>query len=220
MTISEYGKKQLVEEKVFKDPVHRYIHVRDQVIWDLIKTKEFQRLRRIKQLGTLYLAFHSAEHSRFNHSLGVYEIVRRMVVNFQEFEEWNNDDRLLALAAALLHDLGHGPFSHCFETIFDTDHEEFTRKIILGNTEVNEVLKRVSVDFPLEVAKVIDKTHENRLVISMISSQIDADRMDYLQRDSYYTGVSYGNFDMERILRVMRPSQEEVIIKESGHACR
>ncbi len=97
MTISEYGKKQLVEEKVFKDPVHRYIHVRDQVIWDLIKTKEFQRLRRIKQLGTLYLAFHSAEHSRFNHSLGVYEIVRRMVVNFQEFEEWNNDDRLLAL---------------------------------------------------------------------------------------------------------------------------
>ncbi|MBY8909225.1 HD domain-containing protein [Salinicoccus roseus] len=216
MTISEYGKKQLVEEKVFKDPVHRYIHVRDQVIWDLIKTKEFQRLRRIKQLGTLYLAFHSAEHSRFNHSLGVYEIVRRMVVNFQEFEEWNNDDRLLALAAALLHDLGHGPFSHCFETIFDTDHEEFTRKIILGNTEVNEVLKRVSVDFPLEVAKVIDKTHENKLVISMISSQIDADRMDYLQRDSYYTGVSYGNFDMERILRVMRPSREEVIIKESG----
>lgn len=216
MTISEYGKKQLVEEKVFKDPVHRYIHVRDQVIWDLIKTKEFQRLRRIKQLGTLYLAFHSAEHSRFNHSLGVYEIVRRMVVNFQEFKEWNNDDRLLALSAALLHDLGHGPFSHCFETIFDTDHEEFTRKIILGNTEVNEVLKKVSVDFPLEVAKVIDKTHENKLVISMISSQIDADRMDYLQRDSYYTGVSYGNFDMERILRVMRPGREEVIIKESG----
>ncbi|MFC3419136.1 HD domain-containing protein [Salinicoccus hispanicus] len=216
MTMGEYGKKQLVEEKVFKDPVHRYIHVRDQVIWDLIKTKEFQRLRRIKQLGTLYLAFHSAEHSRFNHSLGVYEIVRRMVVNFQEFKEWNNEDRLLALAAALLHDLGHGPFSHCFETIFDTDHEEFTRKIILGNTEVNAVLKKVSVDFPLEVAKVIDKTHENKLVVSMISSQIDADRMDYLQRDSYYTGVSYGNFDMERILRVMRPGKEEVIIKESG----
>lgn len=216
MTMDEYGKKQLVEEKVFKDPVHRYIHVRDQVIWDLIKTKEFQRLRRIKQLGTLYLAFHSAEHSRFNHSLGVYEIVRRMVVNFKEFKEWNDDDRLLALAAALLHDLGHGPFSHCFETIFDTDHEEFTRKIILGNTEVNAVLKKVSIDFPLEVAKVIDKTHENKLVISMISSQIDADRMDYLQRDSYYTGVSYGNFDMERILRVMRPGKEEVIIKESG----
>ncbi len=211
-----YAKKQLVEEKVFKDPVHRYVHVRDQLIWDLIKTREFQRLRRIKQLGTLYLAFHSAEHTRFNHSLGVYEIVRRMTENFKEHEEWDGEYRLLALASALLHDLGHGPFSHCFEKIFHTDHEEYTRKIILGNTDVNKVLKRVSPDFPREVAQVIDQTHENKLVISMISSQIDADRMDYLQRDAYYTGVSYGMFDMERILRVMRPSKEEVIIKESG----
>ncbi|WP_035855775.1 HD domain-containing protein [Jeotgalicoccus marinus] len=214
--MSEYSHKQLQEEKVFKDPVHRYIHVRDQVIWDLIKTKEFQRLRRIKQLGTLYLAFHSAEHSRFNHSLGVYEIVRRMIDNFEEYPEWNKDDKLLALTAALLHDLGHGPFSHSFEDIFHTDHEEFTKKIILGSTEVNEVLSRVSQDFPEQVAAVINKTHPNKLVISMISSQIDADRMDYLQRDSYYTGVSYGNFDMERILRVMRPSKNEVLIKESG----
>lgn len=214
--MSEYSHKQLQEEKVFKDPVHRYIHVRDQVIWDLIKTKEFQRLRRIKQLGTLYLAFHSAEHSRFNHSLGVYEIVRRMIDNFEEYPEWNKDDKLLALTAALLHDLGHGPFSHSFEDIFHTDHEEFTKKIILGSTEVNEVLSRVSKDFPEQVAAVINKTHPNKLVISMISSQIDADRMDYLQRDSYYTGVSYGNFDMERILRVMRPSKNEVLIKESG----
>lgn len=214
--MSDYSRKQLQEEKVFKDPVHRYVHVRDQVIWDLVKTKEFQRLRRIKQLGTLYLAFHSAEHSRFNHSLGVYEIVRRMIENFEEYPEWNNNDRLLALAAALLHDLGHGPFSHTFEDIFHTDHEEYTRKIILENTEVNAVLSKVSPDFPREVAEVINKTHPNKLVISMISSQIDADRMDYLQRDSYYTGVSYGTFDMERILRVMRPSKDEVLIKESG----
>ncbi len=214
--MSDYSRKQLQEEKVFKDPVHRYVHVRDQVIWDLVKTKEFQRLRRIKQLGTLYLAFHSAEHSRFNHSLGVYEIVRRMIENFEEYPEWDNNDRLLALSAALLHDLGHGPFSHTFEDIFHTDHEEYTKKIILEDTEVNEVLSRVSPDFPREVAEVINKTHPNKLVISMISSQIDADRMDYLQRDSFYTGVSYGNFDMERILRVMRPSKDEVLIKESG----
>src|SRR5699024_3906548 len=128
-------------------------------------------------------------------------IVRRMIVNFQEFDEWDDDDRLLALAAALLHDLGHGPFSHCFESIFETDHEAFTRWIILGDTDVHAVLRKVSEDFPLEVAQVIDRTHANKLVVSMISSQIDADRMDYLQRDSYYTGVSYGNFDMERILR-------------------
>lgn len=214
--MTAYKDKQLIEEKVFKDPVHRYIHVRDQVIWDLIKTCEFQRLRRIKQLGTLYLAFHSAEHSRFNHSLGVYEIVRRMIENFKEYAEWDDKNRLLAMSAALLHDLGHGPFSHSFEKIFDVNHEEFTRKIILGQTEVNRVLKRVDSNFPIEVAKVINKTHPNKLIISMISSQIDADRMDYLQRDSYYTGVSYGKFDMERILRVMRPSKDEVIIKESG----
>ena len=112
--------------------------------------------------------------------------------------------------------MGHGPFSHSFEKIFNTDHEAFTQEIITGNTEVNEVLSRVSETFPQEVADVINKTHKNKLVISMISSQIDADRMDYLQRDAYFTGVSYGTFDMERILRLMRPSKDEVLIKESG----
>lgn len=214
---SSYVTKKLAEEKVFKDPIHKYVHVKDQLIWDLIKTKEFQRLRRIKQLGTLYLAFHTAEQSRFGHSLGVYEIVRRMIdESFVGREAWNNKDRPLALCAALLHDLGHGPFSHSFEKIFNTDHEAFTQEIITGNTEVNEVLSRVSETFPQEVADVINKTHKNKLVISMISSQIDADRMDYLQRDAYFTGVSYGTFDMERILRLMRPSKDEVLIKESG----
>ncbi|RIO56576.1 HD domain-containing protein [Staphylococcus hominis] len=217
MTQSSYVTRKLAEEKVFKDPIHKYVHVKDQLIWDLIKTKEFQRLRRIKQLGTLYLAFHTAEHSRFGHSLGVYEIVRRMIdESFVGREAWNNKDRPLALCAALLHDLGHGPFSHSFEKIFNTDHEAFTQEIITGNTEVNEVLSRVSETFPQEVADVINKTHKNKLVISMISSQIDADRMDYLQRDAYFTGVSYGTFDMERILRLMRPSKDEVLIKESG----
>jgi len=217
LTQSSYVTKKLAEEKVFKDPIHKYVHVKDQLIWDLIKTKEFQRLRRIKQLGTLYLAFHTAEHSRFGHSLGVYEIVRRMIdESLVGREAWNSKDRPLALCAALLHDLGHGPFSHSFEKIFNTDHEAFTQEIITGNTEVNEVLSRVSETFPQEVADVINKTHKNKLVISMISSQIDADRMDYLQRDAYFTGVSYGTFDMERILRLMRPSKDEVLIKESG----
>ncbi|REH84593.1 HD domain-containing protein [Staphylococcus felis] len=208
---------KLSEEKVFKDPIHRYIHVQDRLIWDLIKTKEFQRLRRIKQLGTLNLAFHTAEHSRFGHSLGVYEIVRRMIdETFKDHKDWDPNDRPLAMCAALLHDLGHGPFSHCFEKIFDTDHEAYTQAIIMGDTEVNAVLRRVSDDFPKQVAEVINKSHHNKLVISMISSQIDADRMDYLQRDAYFTGVSYGMFDMERILRLMRPSKDEVLIKESG----
>lgn len=212
-----YSAEKLSEEKVFKDPVHRYVHVRDRVIWDLVGTKEFQRLRRIKQLGTTFLTFHGAEHSRFNHSLGVYEIVRRIIDDvFAGRPEWNDDDRLLTLCAALLHDLGHGPFSHSFEKVFDFDHEDFTRAIILGSTEVNAVLTRVSPDFPAQVAEVIAKTSEKKLVVSLISSQIDADRMDYLQRDAYFTGVSYGQFDMERILRVMRPKEDQVVIKKSG----
>ncbi|WP_054861243.1 HD domain-containing protein [Gracilibacillus sp. JCM 18860] len=211
-----YKDEQLHEEKVFKDPVHRYVHVRDRVIWDLIGTREFQRLRRIKQLGTSFLTFHGAEHSRLNHSLGVYEIVRRVLVNFADRPNWNHEERLLCLCAALLHDLGHGPFSHSFEKVFKLDHEEFTKAIILGDTEVNKVLKKVSKDFPQKVADVINKTYEDKLVVSLISSQIDADRMDYLQRDAYFTGVSYGHFDMERILRVMRPYEDQVVVKESG----
>ncbi|MYL49550.1 HD domain-containing protein [Halobacillus litoralis] len=211
-----YRDEKLSEEKVFKDPVHRYVHVRERVIWDLIGTAEFQRLRRIKQLGTSYLTFHGAEHSRFNHSLGVYEIVRRIIENFKDRPNWNQEERLLCLCAALLHDLGHGPFSHSFEKVYKLDHEDFTQAILLGDTEVNKVLSKVEKGFPKKVADVINKTYENKLVVSLISSQIDADRMDYLQRDAYFTGVSYGHFDMERILRVMRPMEDQVVVKESG----
>lgn len=212
----KYKLQKLDEVKVFKDPVHRYVRVTDQVIWDLIATPEFQRLRRIKQLGTTYFTFHGAEHSRFHHSLGVYEIVRRMINKFVRYKEWNNNERLLCLAAALLHDLGHGSFSHSFEKVFELDHEDFTKRIVLGATNVNEVLERVEKGFSEKVAAVIDKTYEDKLVVSLISSQIDADRMDYLQRDAYFTGVSYGHFDMERILRVMRPLRDQVVIKSTG----
>src|SRR5688500_3275106 len=149
----EYKDKQLDEVKVFKDPVHRYVHVRDLVIWDLIATKEFQRLRRIKQLGTTYLTFHGAEHSRFNHSLGVYEIVRRMVKQMEKEPSWNNEERIVCLCAALLHDIGHGPFSHSFEKVFDMDHEAFTQRIILEETEVHRVLKERDAELPRKVAQ-------------------------------------------------------------------
>ncbi|MFA8438313.1 HD domain-containing protein [Pueribacillus sp. YX66] len=208
--------EKLHEEKVFKDPVHRYVHVRDKLIWDLIGTKEFQRLRRIRQLGTTYLTFHGAEHSRFSHSLGVYEIMRRIIENFQQFTNWSEEERLLGLSAALLHDIGHGPFSHTFEKVFHLNHEKFTEEIILGETEVNTVLSKANQDFPQQVADIIAKTSKNKLLVSLISSQIDADRMDYLLRDAYFTGVSYGQFDLERILRVMRFYDDQVVIKSTG----
>lgn len=211
-------KELLTEEKVFKDPVHNYIYVQDQTIWDLINTKEFQRLRRIRQLGTSYLTFHGAEHSRFSHSLGVYEITRKIISQFERhgYPDWPAEERLVSLCAALLHDVGHGPFSHSLEEVFDTDHEVWTCKILLEDTEINRVLREVSDDFPEKVAAVIQKTYPKPIVVSLISSQMDADRMDYLLRDAYFTGVNYGTFDLERILRVLRPYKGKIVVKESG----
>lgn len=210
--------KYLKEEKVFKDPVHKYIYIQDPLIWDLINTSEFQRLRRIRQLGTSYLTFHGAEHSRFNHSLGVYEVARKIISQFErnQYTQWNSDNRLLVLTAALLHDLGHAPFSHSMERVFGTDHEQWSCRLILGDTEVNRVLKGVSAVFPEQVASLIAKTHPDKLLVSMVSSQLDADRMDYLLRDAYYTGVNYGTFDLERILRVIRPHEDYIVVKASG----
>jgi HD superfamily phosphohydrolase len=208
----------LTEEKVFKDPVHKYIYVQDQTIWDLINSREFQRLRRIRQLGTSYLTFHGAEHSRFSHSLGVYEITRKIISQFERngYEDWPKEERLLCLCAALLHDLGHGPFSHSIEKTFASNHEDWSIGMVLGATEVNTILKRVDEDFPHKVAGVINKTYPKEIVVSLISSQMDADRMDYLLRDAYFTGVHYGTFDLERILRVVRPYKGHIVVKESG----
>lgn len=209
----------LENEVVFKDPIHDSIHIRHQVILDLIDSKEFQRLRRIKQLGTTQYTFHGAEHSRFQHSLGVYELSRIICDHFVRNypKDWDDSERLLTLSAALLHDIGHGPFSHTFEKIFDTDHEQFTIDIILDeNTEVNQILKTVSPSFPTKVASVIKGDYPNPQVVQLISSQIDADRMDYLQRDAYFTGVSYGKFDLSRILRVIRPYKGGIAFQYQG----
>ncbi|MBD8086682.1 HD domain-containing protein [Limosilactobacillus sp. c11Ua_112_M] len=217
--------EKLAKEKVFRDPIHGQIIVDNQILLDLINTPEFQRLRRIKQLGTSSLTFHGAEHSRFGHCLGVYEITRRMCNRFQRNYPtrksgdglWDDRERPVALCAALLHDLGHGPYSHTFEHIFHTDHEAITREIITSSsTNVNRILSRVSPTFPEEVASVIDHTYHNPQVVQMISSQVDADRMDYLQRDSYYTGTNYGKFDLDRVLLMMRPIKSGIAFDISG----
>ena len=206
-----------LEEKVFRDPVYGYVHVYDQLIWDLIQTKEVQRLRRIKQLGGTYMVFHTAEHSRFSHSLGVYEMARRIIRALMHQETvLSEEERLLVLSAALLHDLGHGPFSHSFEAVFSVRHELFTERIIMEDTEVNRVLEAYQKGFAKKVRDVINKTYPNPLVINIISSQLDADRLDYLLRDAYFTGAPYGEIDVERILRTMRVVNNKIVYKVSG----
>lgn len=205
---------KLHNEKVLRDPIHKFIHIQDRVILDLINTTEFQRLRRIQQLGITSAVFHGAEHSRFGHSVGAYEIARRITEHFEQYYAstspedglWDTNERLVTLSAALLHDIGHGAFSHTFEHLFNTDHEAMTQAIITGDSEIHAVLASVSPDFPNKVASVIAKTYHNPQVVQLISSQLDVDRMDYLLRDAYYTGTKYGEFDIDRILRTMKPT--------------
>lgn len=204
------------ELKVMRDPVHGYIHVRYQVIWDLINAPEFQRLRRIHQLGGSFQVYHGAEHSRFSHSVGVYEVARLMLEWVEGLQNLSEFERVAVLCAALLHDIGHGPYSHSFESVSKTNHEEFTDRIILEETQIHKILKKAHPKLPQFVADIIAHRSENKLLTQMISSQLDADRMDYLLRDSYFTGVSYGEFDLYRILRTLRVVEGKLAVKESG----
>ena len=214
--------KRLDETKVLKDPVHSYIHIHYEVIWNCLDSKEFQRLRRIRQLGGDFQVYPTAEHSRFSHSLGVYEIVRRMVTEVKSLcVELTEYEKVCVMLAGLLHDVGHGPFSHAFEHITNHSHEEYTAKIILGNTELNAILRGVSEKLPLDIVSIIQHTHENDILNQIVSGQLDADRMDYLLRDSYFTATSYGQFDLERILRTIRvrktaEGRKVIVVKYTG----
>ena len=214
--------KKLDETKVLKDPVHSYIHIHYEVIWNCLDSKEFQRLRRIRQLGGDFQVYPTAEHSRFSHSLGVYEIVRRMVTEVKSLcVELTEYEKVCVMLAGLLHDVGHGPFSHAFEHITNHSHEEYTAKIILGNTELNAILRNVSEKLPQDIVSIIQHTHENDILNQIVSGQLDADRMDYLLRDSYFTATSYGQFDLERILRTIRvrktsEGRKVIVVKHTG----
>lgn len=226
------GLSRFPEEKVFKDPVHNYIYVSDSLIWDLINTRAFQRLRRIRQMGTSYLTFHGAEHSRFAHALGAYELMRRVLAHFhRNAPDWPDDQRLwyLGTVAALVHDLGHGPFSHAMEHAFHTRHEEWTIRILLEDPQVTAVLSAVDERFGRDVADVISGRSEHRVLTSLISSQLDVDRIDYILRDAVATGVNYGKLELDRLIRTLRPypraagstsrsadGDMAVVIKKSG----
>ena len=212
--------KKLEETKVFRDPVHTYIQVEYQIIWELINTFEFQRLRRISHLGGTKMVFATSEHSRFTHSLGTYEIIRKIINNVEDVRNnTTEEDRLVLLIAGLLPDLGHGPFSHCFESFYNYNHEWYTEKIIIENSDINRVLKKYQDNLPNLVAGVINGPHPNTLLKQLISSQIDADRMDYLLRDAHFSGTPYGYFDADRLLRVMRVKDNNIVYKSSGINC-
>lgn len=205
-------------EKVLKDPVHDEIVVEDAWVWQLINTSAFQRLRRIRQLGTSYLTFHGAEHSRFTHSLGVYETMRRVLSYLQKEFGWPKEQRehKLALAAALLHDVGHGPFSHTFETVYPVHHEEWTRRILVEDDEVATALSEVDLEFASDISSILAKEGRFPIIEQLITSQLDVDRMDYLLRDAMNTGVNYGRFELGRLIRSLALEDSSVLLRQGG----
>lgn len=202
--------------RVIRDPVHNIVPFQDtpcdRLLLGLINTREFQRLRRIRQLGMSEMVFPSANHSRFAHSIGVMHVARRMLGRIDDLAGKRVDDgqRIAVLAAALLHDVGHGPFSHAFEKVTGQHHEERTLEIITSSeTEVGRKLREHDPELPCKLAvffdEDIDEADKDRAsmpeqLTQLVSSQLDADRFDYLLRDSYATGTDYGRFDLEWLI--------------------
>ncbi|MCR5462724.1 MAG: HD domain-containing protein [bacterium] len=200
--------------KVFRDPLYGYVRVNDEIIDELINSTEFQRLRRIKQLCGVSMVFHMADHTRFSHSLGAYELAREVLEKVIDVKNALNDyEKTVFLCSALLHDVGHGPYSHSFEKIFKISHETMTNNIILGDSHINKILTKYNPNLASDIASVISHKHKFPLIEQLVSSQLDVDRMDYLRRDAYFTGAQFGDIDIEKILRGMLVKNGKILFK-------
>jgi len=196
-------------ERIYRDPVHNIIRLQTdsdegELMMRLIDAAEFQRLRRIKQLGLGLYTYQGAEHSRFTHSLGALHLMTRVLDRLSETYSIDPADRIAARAAALLHDVGHGSFSHVMEKVLNFHHEHWTVQVILDQqSEIGELLRSHSSDLPFKVASIIEGTFQPSALAQLVSSQLDVDRMDYLLRDSLMTGAKYGIYDLEWIINAL-----------------
>ena len=203
-----------MSERIYRDPVHNIIRLRTdtdegQLMVRLIDTAEFQRLRRIKQLGLGLYTYQGAEHSRFTHSLGALHLMTRVLDRLGENYKIAEEDRATARAASLLHDVGHGSFSHVMESVLGFHHETMTaRAVSSSETEIGQVLASYSSELPQRVASVVEGTFRPAALAQLVSSQLDVDRMDYLLRDSLMTGAKYGLYDLEWIVNALQIDEE------------
>lgn len=201
---------------ILRDPVHGLVEFEgdaEEVVASLLDTREVQRLRRVRQLGLTSLVFPGAEHSRFAHAIGAAHVMSRLQERIVKLHDVLPTslrlDRAAArdgLAAAMLHDLGHGPFSHLFEEVLPhaRPHEEWTVSILLdSSTEVHRALASLDREMPARVASLVTGSHPVRWLASMVSGVLDVDRCDYLLRDSHMTGVAYGIYDLDWLLRAL-----------------
>src|ERR1700752_10571 len=211
-------------ERIYRDPVHNIIRLRTdtaegELMIKLIDSAEFQRLRRIKQLGLGLYTYQGAEHSRFTHSLGAFHLMTHVLDRLSEKYAIDGEDRVAARAAALLHDVGHGSFSHVMEKVLNFHHERWTVQVIQSElTEVGSLLRSFSPDLPDRVASVIAGKFQPSALGQLVSSQLDVDRMDYLLRDSLMTGAKYGIYDLEWIINALAidESADRIYVEARG----
>ena len=202
---------------ILRDPVHGLISFErpfERIVVELLDTAEVQRLRRIRCLGPASLAFPGAEHTRFAHAIGSAYVMRRYLSRVAKLSDdlpaWDRIDQdtaLVAMAAALLHDLGHGPYSHAFEAVLPAAfvHEEWTSKLILDpDSEVHRVLTTIDDDAPRRVERLIHGSSPIPHLSRAVSGTFDVDRCDYLLRDSHMTGVRYGVLDLDWLMQSLR----------------
>ena len=200
--------------KEFADPLYGFVSLNDLEL-RIVDSYPFQRLRYIKQLGVAYLVFPSAQHTRFEHAVGVLNVSDKLGSFLPERE------RLLVRLAGLLHDLGHPPFSHTTEVLLPQEktHEDFTERII-RETEIYDILltefTREEVEKLVRITLGKPQCEEERLLTDIITGEFGADRMDYLRRDAYFCGVSYGFFDYNRLINTLRVEEGVWFVDESG----
>src|SRR4051812_18256446 len=195
-----------MSEKIIRDPVHDVIAFRlersvDALLFRLLNTVEVQRLRRIRQLGMASLAYPGADHSRYSHSLGVMETARKIIDQLRRSLYISEEQETVCLTAALLHDLGHGPFSHVFERVTGLHHEDLPPRALLDPaSEVNRTLSEHHASLPQKLSDFLHCRPKRTFVCDILSSQLDADRLDYLLRDNLMTGSRYGGYDLRWLL--------------------
>ena len=198
--------------KIFNDPIYGFISIPNTLVFDLIQHPYFQRLRRISQMGMSYLVYPGAHHTRFHHALGAMHLMQKAVEVLRfKGTKISKEEETALYAAILLHDIGHGPFSHAMEQtiVEDVNHETLS---LLFMEELNKIF-----DGKLDLAiKIFKGDYHRKFMLQLISSQLDMDRMDYLKRDSFYSGVAEGNINSDRLIQMLHVVDDVLVIEEKA----
>lgn len=203
---------QINKLKILNDPIYGFISIPNPLIYDLIQHPYFQRLRRISQMGLSYLVYPGAHHTRFHHALGCMHIMQKTieVLRFKGVSISEEEENAL-LIAILLHDIGHGPFSHAMEhsIVENVNHEAIS--LLFMNKLNEEFGGKLSL-----AIQIFKGDYHRKFMLQLISSQLDMDRMDYLKRDSFYSGVAEGNISSDRLIQMMTVVNDQLVIEEKG----